>query len=257
MNQTKHNMKSSELMVRALELEPEGAKAVEPGVCAMCGTDIQKDDLSAPLRLGPGFMDDLYMAGRGSRLICGWCAVCLNSEVLRATGYGAFSLQGFQPFRKWNDIAAVLAEPPEPPFVLVQATANNQHMAWRAPVSWSREQFYVRVGLRDLKIRRKALLDSLASCVLLGEAANDLGSAAAKRKTENKILPNPFIGLSRDLKENAVTKHGRIKPTVYDAVAKDPSLQPHLDRIVGMTMGETWGMLFLLVHGAGLLTNKN
>lgn len=250
-----NQMKSSEVMVRALGFEPEGAKATEPGTCAMCGTDIQKDDLCAPLRLGPGFMDDLYMAARGSQVICGWCAVCLSVEGLRATGYGAFSLQGFQPFRKWNDIAAALADPPEPPFVLVQATANNQHMAWRAPVSWSRELFYVRVGLRDVKIRRSVLLDSLASCVLLGEAANVL--ATTKRKTETKMLPHPFIGLSRDLKENAVEKHGRIKPTAYDAVAKDPFLQPHLDRIVGMTMGETWAMLFLLVHGAGFLTNKN
>ena len=156
------NLTSSELICRALKAKPAGVPAEKPGVCALCGAKIKIGDLCAPLKCGPGFMDDLDLAARGSQIICGWCVPHLEVEGLRASGYGAFSLQGTLPFRKWENIASALASPPEPPFVLVQATANNQHMAWRAPVNWSREMFYVRVGLRDLKIRRKYLLEAVA-----------------------------------------------------------------------------------------------
>ena len=249
-----HKLKSSEVVGRALGFEPAGVPAEKPGVCAMCGAEIKKGDLCGPLQLGPGFMDSLSLASRGSQLVCGWCIPSLAVEGLRASGYGAFSLQEAKPFRKWDDIASVLIDPPQPPFVLVQATANNQHMAWRAPVNWSREMFYVRVGLRDVKIRRKYLLDALQSSIRLGQAIFDAGEKKGKKKNSARVMaPHPFIGLSRDLKDNSEV-HGRLTESAYAAVAENPSLQADVDCLLGLTLGESWGLLFLLVHGAD--TNK-
>lgn len=182
----KSPLTSSVVIMGAMGLAPDGVPAETPGVCALCGLPIAAGDMCAPLSLGSGFMDDLSMAARGSDKICGYCGPLLSADNLRKTGYGAFSAAGVQPFRKWIDVATMLTNPPEPPFVLVYATANNQHMAWRAPVNLSRDLFYVRVGLRDLKIRRKTLLGAVEACRVLGHAL------ALKQRTEfvaRKLFP--------------------------------------------------------------------
>lgn len=161
---------SSVVIVNALRLEPNGLEANTKGTCALCGLTINESDMYSPLSIGPGFMDDISMAARGSNIICGHCNILMSVELLRQTGYGVFSSDGILPFRKWNDISIALTNPPNPPFVMVYATANNQHMGWRAPVNLSRELFYVRVGLRDLKIRRQVLLEAVKKCRILGEA---------------------------------------------------------------------------------------
>lgn len=161
---------SSVVVAGALGVQPDGVAAEVSGTCALCGLPISVGDLNAPLVLGSGFMDDLSMAGRGSKIVCGFCTPLLTADNLRKTGYGVFSISGVLPFRKWADIAEAISNPPEPPFVMVYATANNQHMAWRAPVSYSKELFYVRVGLRDLKIRKPVLGRALDTCQFLGKA---------------------------------------------------------------------------------------
>lgn len=245
-------IKSSQVMCRALGLQPAGVAATESGVCALCGAGISVGDISAPLKLGPAFMDDLELACRGSKLVCGWCVPFLAVEGLRATGYGVFSMDGYKPFRKWADIAGSLTNPPEPPFVIVHATANNQHMAWRAPVNWSRDMFYARIGLRDLKIRRDYLMGAVGACERLG-AAIDAANPGWKKNPDRKMASHPFLGFSKDLKDGA-EKHGRIKTAAYELIANDPSYQDDLEYLVGLTLGESWGLLFLLVHNDELIS---
>lgn len=237
-------MKSSELVCRALNYEPSGVPAKTQGICALCGNPIAVGELQAPLSLGVGFMDDLSLAARGSQVVCGWCPPLMAVDGLRQSGFGVFSLEGYRPFRKWGDIAAALLDPPEPPFSMTYATANNQHMGWRSPVNLSRDLFYVRVGLRDVKIRRQQLKQAVADCVLLGEAIE----ARKKTKTDapaKKTLPNPFISISNDLKD---IKHARVKPAVFDLVDTDPELKAAFDRIMSLTLGETWALRFVLTN---------
>lgn len=232
---------SSVIVARALGLGPDGAAAKTDCECAFCGLAIHQGDMAAPLALSAGFVDDIYMAARGSRLICGFCAVLTGISGLRASGYGAFGADGFKPFRKWANIASALLEPPEPPFVMVYATANNQHMAWRAPVNLSRDTYRVRVGLRDLLIRRPVLTKAVDDCRLTGEA---MGYKAEGKKT----LPHPFASLSSDLKEIA---HGRLR-RISDDAAQSPGFQEAIERIRSMTLGETWALRFVLTPTAGI-----
>ena len=238
---------SSVVIARALGLEPDGVPARTPGQCAYCGIDIREGDLSAPLLLGPSFMDDLSLAARGSDTICGHCAPLVLVEGLRASGFGAFGANGAFPFRKWADIAAALLSPPEPPFVMVYATANNQHMAWRAPVNFSRDAYRVRVGLRDLMIRRACLERAAEACQLLGTLGGYVVSAT------KKTLPNPFITLSPDLK---TIEHGRLKKMDRQTLETGgQAARDALDLVQSLTLGETWALRFILTRNAGQHTN--
>ena len=133
------NLTSSVVVARALRLQPEGERSPEAATCAFCGLHIGHGDARAPFSAGASFTDDSSLAARGSTWICGHCAALTTQEGLRQSGHGVFSDAGMRPFRKWADISAALIDPPQGPFVMVHATRNNQHMAWRAPVNFSRE----------------------------------------------------------------------------------------------------------------------
>jgi CRISPR type IV-associated protein Csf1 len=241
---------SSVIVANGVGYEPEGVKAKEDAICAYCGLHIATGDLCAPFSPSAAFMDDISLAARGSPVACGHCSVLLSAEALRTTGYGIFSESGMMPFRKWADIANALKNPPAAPFVAVYATANNQHMAWRAPVNFSPDLFYVRVGLRDLKIRRKILLEAVDVCERVGPP---FGCVATER-----TRAHPFQELSADLKgEN----HGRLRNSIFrptkdqtpeEHAALVEKHRPDIDFLLNLTMGETWALRFLLDTGAAL-----
>jgi CRISPR type IV-associated protein Csf1 len=233
-------LSSSVVIGQALKLSPEGSPAKFKHECAMCGLEIEPGDSCSPLFLGSSFMDDVYMANRGSHKVCGWCARLLQIDGLRQSGFGAFGANGAFPFRKWADIAWNIQEPPEPPFVMVYATANNQHMGWRSPVNFSRDAFRVRVGLRDVLIRRKKLQEVIPACIALGKACG--------YPTGGKTLPNPFAFLSSDLKE---PEHGRLRRMNKALEEGGETMREALDAVRGLTLGETWALRFILTPDAG------
>lgn len=240
---------SSMIVSKARGLEPDGIPASKEGHCAFCGADIHIGDLQVPFSVSGGFMDDLSLADKGSDMTCGWCVHSISAEGLRATGYGVFSLNdGVLPFRKWVDVRAALLEPPEGAFVMTYATANNQHMAWRAPVNYSRNLFYVRVGLRDLKIRRPKLIEAVEVCARVAEAIG-------RGDPIGKTLPNPFGSLSPDLKDIDHANLGRaisIQSTEkYAHLKDDANYQSDLAFLMGLTLGETWALRFVLTPNAG------
>ena len=248
---------SSEIMLRALGREQMGVPSTNDGRCALCGKPISVGDSASPLSMTSAFVDDLFMAARGSNMVCGFCAPFLTADGLRESGYGAYSLtEGFIPFRKWGEIAAVLLSPPTPPFVLVRATANNQHMAWRAPVNYNSDVYYVRIGLRDLKIRLSKLHQAVEDSVALGEAINAYFAAknpALKSAPAKKTLPNPFVSMDPDIKS---VEHGAIHHAAYIVAAQYPDMKERLHRLFGITTGESWALRFILTPGAGQVSEN-
>jgi CRISPR type IV-associated protein Csf1 len=232
---------SSTVIAKAMGVTPSGVPAKNEGICALCGKTINLGDpCSHKLDLGSSFMDDLDMACRGSQMLCGYCLELKTAQNLRATGFGVFSSKdGVLPFRKWPDVGRALVNPPEPPFCMTYALNNNQHMAWRAPVNLSKDLFYVRVGLRDLKIRRKKLLEAVEHCRVLAEAVNDL--QGKKENPKAKTKPNPFSTLAPDFKD---PNHGRLKTIVFQKNLAH--LRPHVDALLDLTQGETWALRFVL-----------
>ncbi|MHB1702230.1 MAG: type IV CRISPR-associated protein Csf1, partial [Acidobacteriaceae bacterium] len=232
------------VVARALRLQPEGERSPEAATCAFCGLHIGHGDARAPFSAGASFTDDSSLAVRGSPWICGHCAALTTQEGLRQSGHGVFSEAGMRPFRKWADISAALIDPPQSPFVMVHATRNNQHMAWRAPVNFSRDLYYVRVGLSDLRIRRPVLQPAVLACARI---AAYMGITAT-----DKSLPHPFATLSPDLKEShtALRRRGPEKnsPNIEDAAQK---LLDDFALLHSLSLGESWALRFLLTPGAG------
>jgi len=151
------------------------------------------------------------------------------------------------PFRKWNDISYALLNLPEPPFVIAYSTGKNQHMAWRSPVNYSKELFYVRLGLRDVKIRYKYLKRAILACQ---NVAKSMG-----KKEGPKTLANPFATISPDLKDS---QHADLTQTLrklqtpeFQALLEDPTFQDDLQHTLGLTLGESWALRFLLTQNAG------
>lgn len=244
---------SSVIVARALDLEPEGVPATKASVCSLCGLEIRLGELTAPFGVSKSFTDDVSLAARGSGHICGHCSPLLTVAGLTMSGFGAFGADGFRPFRKWADIAAALMNPPEPPFVMVYATANNQHMAWRAPVNFSKNVYRVRVGLRDLLIRRPIIQEAIEICRVLGTAPGIATSTTGTKKT----LPNPFVMLSSDLKD---IDHGRLTRRLFSdkfLEAKGEAELAALDFVKRLSLGETWALRFVLTPNAGSASTEN
>ena len=266
---TKRNQsfpRSSEIIAKALKMEPMGVPSKTARVCAFCGASIKVGDLYSGAKFSDFFMDDLSLAARGSTSVCGWCQPTLTSAGLIATQGGIFSPTSCVAGRSWNIWGEALTNPPEPPFVMIFATAKNQHMAWRAPVNWSRDMFHARVGLRDLRIRRPVLLEAVQACIRLGEAQERVLSALEKKSgkprkakpprkppsdpTEKKRVryANPYVSLTADLKNSA---HGKIKPS-YSGLdwSNEPEAKKDLEFLRTLPLGETWGLCFCLTHDA-------
>ena len=242
------SLTSSVIVSSAMGYAPQGVPAKQDGVCGYCGLHIAKGDLCTPFAPSPAFMDDLSLAARGSELTCGHCAPLMSAEALRGTGHGVFTMNDVAPFRKWADIASALMIPPEDePFVMTYATANNQHMAWRAPVNYSSERFYVRVGLRDLLIRHQILMEAVNVSERVAEA---FGIAPTK-----KTFAHPFGALSSDLKEIGHASLSIFRqPKREDAAEHANKLvanKQEIDFLLNLTLGETWALRFLLSPDAG------
>ncbi len=240
---------SSMIVAKARGLEADGIPSVKSGNCAFCGHEINEGDLQVPFAVSGSFMDDLSLASKGSDMTCGWCVHHITAEGLRETGYGVFSIEhGAKPFRKWVDVREALLNPPTGPFVMVYATANNQHMAWRAPVNFSTEMFYVRVGLRDLKIRRKKLIQAVDVC-------REVALAMGRKEVEGKTLPNPYDSLSPDLKDvnhAGLTHAMRVwKRKGFEHLENDEKYISGIRFLQGLTLGETWALRFVLSPNAG------
>lgn len=240
-------------------LEPMGTPVREAGQCAFCGKAMAAGDLHIPLAVGPAFMDDLYMAARGSALVCEYCAPFHTADGLIATQAGVFSVEdGYLPFGEWKAVAHALLNPPAPPFVMLKATAKNQHMAWRCPVNYSRDLYYVRVGLRDVRIRRLVLAQAMEDAVALGTAVQALLAALGKKASPRKTLPNPFVAMDGDLKSIqhceylwSVLPSNEVSPCVFDVANGDPRLSERLHRLQQISLGESWALRFLLTPNAG------
>ena len=244
----------STIVRTSLGLEPEGVPLEQPGVCCMCGQLLQIGDLANKATFTAGFTDELYLAVRGSSklLICGDCTPLTSMKGLDRSGAGAFGLHAALPFRKWIDVATALLNPPVPPFVMCYATAKSQHMAWRSPVNHSQDVFRVRVGLRDLLIRRQRLVNAAEICGRIAAAAFGDLNTDKKRGPKRKTLPNPFVLLSPDLKE---VTHGRWHRRVHALAASIPTdypdFQDDMRWLRTLTDGEVWALRFVLTANPG------
>lgn len=156
---------SSQLFRRASGIAPKGSPAPHDCTCVMCAARIQAGEpVNAITKdtFGESFNNKLDMHAAGD-VLCGDCAALWHKDFLMkysktyATARGVFKLASNE------DIQAFILTPPEPPFVAVYNTRQQQHMIWRTPVCLSTEVLIVRLDDEILHIRRPLLIAAIGA----------------------------------------------------------------------------------------------
>lgn len=240
-------MYASDIVLHALHIAPDGTPSKEESTCLACGKPIHPGDLCAHFDDKPSFMDDLSLAGRGSSVTCGSCTPLFTKPVMQQISKQVFTADGqVIPIGKWDECASFLREPPQAPFVAVYSTGaavSAMHLAWRAPVTRSRDLLMVRVGIRDVRIRRPVLLSAEKAARAL---ALKMGYEDGKAGGKSGPALNPFIGNSVTFDSFDFSRFRVGRADGLSLSIAEASLPQDLRFLRDLTLGELWGLVFLL-----------
>lgn len=213
----------------------EGIPSDRDTRCTACGVDIHAGDPVVELSPGKGFTDWQYLIAEGSHL-CPHCATCFGGTFFSDVQSPLIPAAVFNEDDVWVMLTdaqrhAFLLDPPKPPFVAyVTYPNNNQHIAWRAPVTLDTRVIKLAFG-RDLwVIYRDRLMRASERCFELAEHIRANGI---------KLVPNhPFISLSRELGNDG---YGRIRPDIRKWMEAQ-GLNKDIVFLESLTEGELWGL---------------
>lgn len=242
-------MYAPDLVLNALRIPPEGVPSKEECRCVACGKPIHPGDLYAPFEVSESFMDDLALASRGSSVTCGFCAPLFRKKVMEQIGKQVFTADGrVLSISKWEECAAFLRNPPKPPFVAVYSTGaalSAMHLAWRAPVTRSADLLMIRVGLRDVRIRRPVLLGAETAA---RELALKMGYEDGRANSQSGPPLNPFAVRNTVTFDSFEFSRFRVSrpPHGLSLSLAEHSLPQDLRFLRDLTLGELWGLVFLL-----------
>lgn len=212
-------MTPTALLRAALKIKPRTMLRHEgsPVTCSHCGARIAAGDPYAPADdLGEFFSDTRDLVAM-SRVVCGTCDVLRTKPVMHKMMSVVVTQRGIYSIRKKETRAWLLLDPPKPPFVAMIGTTTLQHLAWRAPMTVSRDLLLIRVGSDVFRIRRP-ILEQLVAL------------DARVRQAEPKIHNLLFLDFALIRAD-----HGVIHPKA------DPLLSPEERQFLrALTPGELW-----------------
>lgn len=217
--------------------------------CVYCGVHLQTKDLACLVgKFNSYFNDNAHLANPSGKYACAACDAVTSQAALNLTGKGVFALNSPKiPFAKREDVCAALLNPPDAPFIMCYATAKNQHMVWRSPVNYSKDMYYVKVGLRSLKIRRLVLIEAVKAAHRvgkifgLGEKKNGLNNPLQDSSPGATDINSYSFGKLRVNPERKNNKQDMLYEEKLRITEKDRNfLETHL------TLGEMWALSFFL-----------
>lgn len=164
--------------------------------CALCGRDIAVGDYCEPFKPASGFTDCPSLAAPASRTVCWQCKALWSKDFLMTYAKSVITPAGFFKFASNTAIASAMLHPPEPPFVIIHSTAQQQHLIWRTPVNYSRERFVIRFGTRLFTVSHRRLLAAVTAMDTIFAEADAAGVKhastpwpAANRELEFSYAP--------------------------------------------------------------------
>lgn len=216
----------SELVAKALSLSPDGSLPRwegEASHCSHCAVGIAEGDAYSPLKAGAFFSDTRDLADASS-IVC-WRCVHLRSKVLlNGLSYALVTQDAIYPIAKDVHKAWLFLTPPEPPFLALHSSSTMQHLAWRTPVTLSKERIFIRFG-GTLHVVRPALLRSAIS----------IASALSARAGVDWLAP---MFLDRKAEDDY---HGRLNPKALPHLS---DAEQEFYRSLGA--GERWALAYLM-----------
>lgn len=156
---------SSQLFRRAAGVEPQGSPAPKECTCVMCAAKLKAGDPVNPIEkdtFGESFNNKLDIHEAGD-VLCGDCTALWQRDFLMKYSKTYATRDGVYKLASNEDIQAFILTPPEPPFVAVYNTRQQQHMIWRTPLCLSKEVLIVRLDDEILHIRRALVLEAVSA----------------------------------------------------------------------------------------------
>lgn len=230
------------LALRAFGLSPKGDPAKTPSYCCQCGILVEQNQLCAPFRPSGSYTDHDIVLRDDPTHLCGACAALSAKPIILAMGGAVISAAGAFPLFQLVHRAWFLATPPEPPFVAMVATAKQQHLVWRTPITRSKDYIQLRVGARMMPIRRGLAMTALEIC------KNYDGRYRARAKEAGqKTLPtgpiHPFERLSSRI--DVPTLWRLRQHHVPGLSASEVLTAPEKRVLLALQPGEFWALAIL------------
>ena len=221
--------------VAKLALPPGVASDIDQ-VCALSGVEVPAGTENlVPWKPKDSFRDQFFMADRRSRYVTQETSAILTRPFMQRYANSVISTDGWFKFASTNDVAWHLLNPPTPPFVMIFGVTQMQHLLWRAPLSLSRELFFVRLGPRLIRVRHSRVLAALN----LAEACLNPVNVFAAEQGKSPIRA-PFMPIIRELNTDTI---GEVNPRVIEAAAANvPEAWPFIEHFKSLSVGDLWAL---------------
>lgn len=204
--------------------------------CVMCAaplTDGTAANLLTKHTFNSAFNNRLDLRALTGRYVCGDCQALWSKDWLQKYSRTFATQAGIYKFASNDQQAALLLNPPEPPFCAIFSTRQQQHMIWRTPVSLSRELYTIRVDGDLLLIRQPLLLEGLRAY----QHAIAL-MARTPLARSGRLLKPPVALFSRELAMQAM---GSVRNDVAELLLENGSMWA-VDTLHQLGMGEWWAL---------------
>lgn len=152
--------------------------------CALCGRDIAAGEAVGTFADLPrqtwGESYSMCHQSTYAPHICAECTMARRSLALTQVWAKALiTPAGIYPMMRKTELAYYLLHPPETPFVMVQATAQREHVVWKAQVTTSQDLWWICIGGQNAAMYRPRV----------EQAWRANAEWLAKRREEAKALP--------------------------------------------------------------------
>ncbi len=239
-----------QLIIRSKNL-PGGGTVAAPadGLCVTCGAPYCAGDRVLPWDPPDSFTEYSDLANPVGEYACDACAgiFARGKDFTQSHTKVIVSQDDLYPCFSNDDVAYWLLNPPEPPFSIFISTQQQGHIAWKAPVSFSRDMILVRYDDKLLRIRRAFLLEGIEAAKLLLPELDKRARERAQEKGKplrGKLTP---LTLLMDIDRNLTrSTHGHFKPDVPELAKESIEYGAAYAAIKALNAGELWGLVQVL-----------
>ena len=193
--------------------------------CVMCAAPISAGEPCLAVTkntFDSAFNNRMDLRNPRGKYICGDCAELWQQAFLQKYSKAVATRHGVYKLASNEDHAWFVLTPPEPPFVAIQSTTTQQHLIWRAPVTYSKDLVHVRFGDEVLTLRPQRIREALSALSVLEALMKAEGLKGLPCKFD-RYLANPRVG--------------HVRPDVI-RLAKDKGCYEQVEVLHALSMGE-------------------
>lgn len=223
---------------------PDGIEAEHDGRCGMCSKPYAVGELVDYMVIPKTFTVENAIYDPYAPYRCLACAAIMDEkEFLFRWGNAVVTKDGLYPCLKRIHRGYWFTNPPEPPFAFYMQVTKSQHVAWRAPVNYSKEVIFFRLGENVLKIRTHKVIEGRdATNALIEEHQHQFQLKKMKRKPMRTALAYS------DMKGQRVGQ-SELYPWVDELVKIVPDMGSHVAVLLSLSDSEAYALDFVLTEG--------